>query len=464
VKEESTICAISTPPGTGAISIIRLSGINALSIANNIFQIQNNQKQVSQLKPNTVHYGSILFQDQIIDQALLTIFKAPKSYTGEDIVEISCHGSIYIQQRIMEILIASGARNAEPGEFTLRAFLNGKMDLSQSEAVADLISSRSKSLHQAAIKQMRGGFSSEISILREKLLEFTSLVELELDFGEEDVNFADRQELKEQIEKIQTIIYQLLESFKYGNVLKNGVSVAIVGKPNVGKSTLLNILLNDEKAIVSEIPGTTRDIIEDTINIQGILFRFIDTAGIRESADKLELLGIERTYANIKKASIILFIAEANDTIQEIAQQLENLYLKDEQKLIVIINKIDLVKNEVLINSFKSLKINDKYPVISISAKRKLHIDNIIQLLIESVKYKEQLFNDIIVINLRHYESLKGAYNAGIRVLNGLKNSIYGDLLAQNIREMIYHLGAITGEITTDEVLGNIFKNFCIGK
>jgi tRNA modification GTPase len=464
MKDDSTICAISTPSGTGAISIIRLSGENAISIADKVFLIPNSKNHLSQKKPNTVYYGSILYQDQIIDQVLLTFFKAPKSYTGENVVEISCHGSIYLQQRIMEILIASGVRNAEPGEFTLRAFLNGKMDLSQSEAVADLIGSRSKSLHEAALKQMRGGFSTEISILRQKLLNFSSLIELELDFSDEDVNFADRNELKGEIEKIQDIVYKLLESFKYGNVLKNGVPVAIVGKPNVGKSTILNILLNDEKAIVSDIPGTTRDIIEDTVNIQGILFRFIDTAGIRESLDKLELLGIERTFNNIRKATIVLLVVEVTETIEDISQQVMNLDLQAEQKLIIIINKIDLVKNEMILNSFKDLQINNKYPVISISAKKNLHIDIIINLLVESVKYKSELFNDIIVINLRHFESLKNTYEAGKRVLDGIKNNISGDLLSQSIREMTYNLGAITGEISTDEILGNIFKNFCIGK
>ncbi len=462
--DESTICAIATPPGTGAISIIRLSGKDSIFIVDKLYRSPKNRKKLILQGPNTVHYGSILYKSQLIDQVLITIFKAPHSYTGEDVVEISCHGSEYIQQRIMEILIMSGAKQAQPGEFTLRAFLNGKMDLSQSEAVADLISSKSKTLHDAALKQIRGGFSNEISLLREKLLQFSSLIELELDFSEEDVNFADRKELKEQIISIQSIVKQLLESFKFGNVVKNGVPVAIIGKPNVGKSTLLNTLLNEEKAIVSEIPGTTRDVIEDTINLEGIIFRFIDTAGIRQPLDKIESLGIERTYENIRKAIIILYMAEANDSIETITEQINKLPLLEEQKLVVVINKIDTLNNDLLIKKFKNIKFRDKYPIILISAKRKLNVNKIIQLLVELIKYNNQLFNDIIVINIRHFESLKGTFEAGERVVNGLNTNIPGDLLAQDLREMIYYLGTITGEITTDEILGNIFKNFCIGK
>jgi tRNA modification GTPase len=464
MKDNATICAIASPPGTGAISLIRLSGESSISIADKCFFSVDKKKKLSTQHANTIHFGNIVDHDMVIDQVVCAIYRAPHSYTGEDIVEISCHGSVYIQQRILEILIELGARLAEPGEFTLRAFLNGKMDLSQSESVADLISSKSKALHDAAINQMRGGYSNEISILRQKLLEFSSLIELELDFSEEDVNFASREELAVQISKIQSVVFKLLESFKYGNVIKNGVKVAIVGKPNVGKSTLLNALLNEEKAIVTDIPGTTRDIIEDTINIQGILFRFVDTAGIRQSADKIEALGIERTYENIQKAAIILLVVEATDSNAEIAKQIKKFSLNEEQHLFVVVNKIDILKDQGVLNKFKNLKINDKYPVILISAKRKLHLTEIIELLIESIEYKTQLYNDIIVINARHYESLKATYESGERVLKGLNAHITSDLLAQDLREMTYYTGIITGEITTDEILGNIFKNFCIGK
>jgi tRNA modification GTPase len=462
--DDKTICAIATPPGTGAISIIRLSGSESLLIADNIFQSVRNKKKLINQNPFTIHFGNLVYKDQEIDQVMCAIYKAPHSYTGEDVVEISCHGSIYIQQKILEILIANGARHAEPGEFTMRAFLNGKMDLSQSEAVADLIGSKSKTLHDAALKQIRGGFSNEISILRNKLLQFVSLVELELDFSEEDVNFADRNELTGQIEKIQYIVQQLIGSFKYGNVVKNGVPVAIVGNPNVGKSTLLNLLLKEEKAIVSEIPGTTRDAIEDTIIIEGILFRFIDTAGIRHTTDKLESLGIERTYENIRKANIVLFLADAHDTIQNITKRINKLPINEDQKLVVLINKTDTIDSTELSKTYNNLKINNKYPIILISAKRKINTDKIIHLLVESVQYNQLLINDIIVINVRHFESLQKVHEAGIRVLQGLQTNLTGDLIAQDLRQMVYYLGTITGEISTDEVLGNIFKNFCIGK
>lgn len=462
--DESTICAIATPPGTGAISIIRLSGKDSLTITDKIFCSSSKKKQLNKQKPNTVHFGNIVYQDQVIDEVVFTVFIAPHSYTGEDVVEISCHGSIYIQQRIMEILITNGARLAQPGEFTMRRFLNGKMDLSQAEAVADLISSRSKTMHDTAIQQIRGGFSNEIVHLREKLLEFASLIELELDFSEEDVEFANRKQLKEQITTIQSVVSMLIGSFKFGNVVKNGVPVAIIGKPNVGKSTLLNTLLNEEKAIVSDIPGTTRDIIEDTICIDGIMFRFIDTAGIRQPTDVLESLGIERTYDNIRKAKVVLFIAESFETIETLSDQIKNLPLQDDQMLAVLINKIDKSDYSKVEKQYKQLKINGKYPIILISAKKNLYIDEIIQFLIESIKYNNQLFNDIIVTNVRHYESLKYVFEAGERILRGLEINNPEDLLAQDIREMIYYLGTITGEITTDEILENIFKNFCIGK
>ena len=462
MKHISTICAIATPPGTGAISIIRLSGPKSFSIASRLFRSSKNKEIIK--KPNRVHFGYIFYKNQTIDEVLITFFKGPNSYTGEDVVEISCHGSHFIQQQIMEILIECGARVAEPGEFTLRAFLNSKMDLSQAESVADLINSRNKAFHDAAINQMRGGFSNEIKILRSKLLEFVSLIELELDFSEEDVEFADRKSLLIQVKTIHKIIKQLIDSFKYGNVIKNGISVAIVGKPNAGKSTLLNTLLNEEKAIVSEIPGTTRDVIEDTINIKGILFRFIDTAGIRRPEDKLESLGIERTYENIKKASIIMLIIDPGDNPNNIEKQINSLDLSKEQKLVILINKIDLFDKKLLDTNYKTLISTLNYPIILISAKKKINVEEIINYLVTMTKYNHQLYNDIIITNVRHFDSLKNTYVAGERVIAGLQNNISKDLLSQDVREMIHHLGSITGEITTEEVLGNIFKNFCIGK
>jgi tRNA modification GTPase len=457
---EATICAIATAPGQGAISVIRLSGHDTFKICDAI----SPKKKLSTQNSHTVNYCKIIDGDGIIDEVLISVFKSPNSYTGEDVAEISCHGSIYIQQRIMQLLLNKGAVMAQPGEFTMRAFLNGKMDLSQAEAVADLIHSSSRTGHDAAINQMRGGFSQEISNLRQQLLHFASLIELELDFSEEDVEFANRNELKNHVEKIQTIIGKLIGSFSYGNVIKNGVPVAIVGKPNVGKSTLLNSLLNEEKSIVSEIPGTTRDAIEDIINIEGISFRFIDTAGIRQSSDIIENLGIERTFENIKKASIILLIVDANENAEFILQQIDQIKLDEEQRLAVLINKIDKTTDSELEARVQFLKQHSKYKVLKISAKQRQNIKQIDQFLISCVKEKAPSDSNIIVTNLRHYEALKNTYDAGQRVILCIESNLPGDLMAQDIREMLYFLGSITGEITTDEILGNIFKNFCIGK
>jgi tRNA modification GTPase len=460
IDQESTICAIATASGQGAISVIRLSGPETFKICDAI----SPKKKLSKQKSHTVHYCKIFDNDNVVDEVLISVFHSPNSYTGENVAEISCHGSIYIQQQIMELLLKHGAVLAKPGEFTMRAFMNGKMDLSQAEAVADLINSSSKTGHDAAIHQMRGGFSREIINLRGQLLNFASLVELELDFSEEDVKFADRNALKDNVLHIQEIIEKLIQSFSYGNVIKNGVPVAIVGKPNVGKSTLLNSLLNEEKAIVSEIPGTTRDAIEDYITIEGFLFRFIDTAGIRQSSDLIENLGIERTFENIKKASVVLLLVDANENAEFILKQIDEIKLDDEQHLAVLINKIDKAIEKDLDVRVKFLRKHSKYEVIKISAKKRENIQLIHQFLIKSVKEKVPSDNNMIVTNIRHYEALKNTYEAGQRVINGIETNLPSDLMAQDIREMLYHLGTITGEITTDEILGNIFKNFCIGK
>ena len=459
IHRETTICAIATAAGTGAISIIRISGKDTFAICDKICS-----KNISAKATHTIHFCKIYDNEEIIDEVLVSVFKGSKSYTGEDSVEISCHGSVFIQQRIMELLLKHSAKLAEPGEFTLRAFMNGKLDLSQAEAVADLIHSSSKSMHGAAMNQMRGGFSKEISSLRTQLLNFASLIELELDFSEEDVEFASRSDFKNNVLNTQRVIEKLMSSFQYGNVIKNGVPVAIVGKPNVGKSTLLNVLLNEEKAIVSEIPGTTRDIIEDTIGIQGISFRFIDTAGIRHTTDVIESLGIERTYDNVRKASIVLLLVDGAETIESIEDQIKSLHIEKNQQIALIINKIDKIPVSENILSLKTKNNNELVQIISISAKKQENIYNLHTFLLQSTNIKSLSDNDIVITNIRHFEALSNSLEAGKRVLEGIDNKLTTDLLAQSIREMLFHLGTITGEITTDEILGNIFSKFCIGK
>jgi tRNA modification GTPase len=420
-------------------------------------------KRLIDQQSHTVHFGVLKDDDKLVDEVVISLFKNPNSYTGEDLVEISCHGSEYLQQQILQLLIRNGARLAKPGEFTLRAFLNGKMDLSQAEAVADLIASSSASSHKVAIEQMRGGFSSEIISLRDRLLHFISLLELELDFSEEDVEFADRKQLNDLLNTIQELIKKLLKSFDLGNVIKNGVPVAIVGHTNVGKSTLLNKILNEEKAIVSEIAGTTRDVIEDVINLEGVSFRFIDTAGIRETADTIETIGIQRTYDRISKASIVLLLVDATEDTSEIEKAIktvESKLGKSDKKLIVVVNKIDQAKVSY---NFDEL-LREKDVVVKISAKTGENVDTLIQELLSVVNLKALNQNEVIVTNTRHYEALAKASESLQRAIDGLNTGITGDFLAQDIRETLHYLGEITGEITTDEVLGNIFKNFCIGK
>jgi len=434
-----------------------------------VFQSASGKKLIDQ-QPNTLHFGVLEDDDKIIDEVVVSLYKAPRSYTGEDVVEISCHGSVYIQQQILQLLTRKGARLAQPGEYTLRAFVNGKMDLSQAEGVADLIASSSATSHKVAIQQMRGGFSSEIANLRDRLLHFISLLELELDFSEEDVEFADRDQLNELLNNIQQLIQKLLKSFDLGNVIKNGVPVAIVGHTNVGKSTLLNKILNEEKAIVSEIAGTTRDVIEDVINIEGVTFRFIDTAGIRETTDTIETLGIERTYDRITKSSIVLLLVDATEKVTNIVQAVKKVKEKigvTDKKLIVIVNKIDRLndsRKEQEINRFLNDLLDAQDVRIKLSAKTGENVEKLIEELLSVVNLAALNQNEVIVTNARHYEALEKASVALQRAIDGLHSGITGDFLAMDIREVLHYLGEITGEITTDEVLGNIFKNFCIGK
>jgi len=465
---ENTICAISTAAGTGAIAVIRMSGIEAFNIVNKIFSPASKEIKISEQATNTICFGIVRDGERIIDEALISIFRAPHSYTGENVVEISCHGSAYIQQQIIQLLISNGCRLALPGEFTQRAFLNGKMDLNSAEAVADLISSQTEAARRVALQQMRGGFSSELANLRERLLWFISLIELELDFSEEDVEFANRNELNKLVDEIITHVTKLIDSFSLGNAIKNGIPVAITGQTNTGKSTLLNRLLKEERAIVSEIHGTTRDAIEDVVNIHGIAFRFIDTAGIRNSTDKIENLGIKITFDKITKASIILFLIDITDEDSNITDSIDNI-LKiidlEHQRLIIAINKTDLVDVAEISNRFSKLHLPvSQKDIIFISAKYNKNIDELISALLESVNIQALDNNETIVTNIRHYEALTKALDCLKNVKNGLISEISGDFLAQDIREALHFIGSITGNISSDEVLGNIFKNFCIGK
>ncbi len=463
-----TIVAPATGLG-GAIAVIRVSGNNALGIVNNIFKAKAEAKAKQGLVGSdgfSIVYGDIVDGDEIIDDVLVSVFRAPNSYTGEDSVEISCHASPYIQNKILQLLVDSGASPARPGEFTQRAFMNGKMDLSQAEAVADIINSETEAAHRLAMQQMRGGYSKEINELREKMLHFASMIELELDFGEEDVEFADRTELRSMVHEVKSYTDSLRDSFKYGNAIKKGVPVAIVGKPNVGKSTLLNALLKDDKAIVSEIPGTTRDVIEDTIIIEGVLFRFIDTAGLHETADIIEKLGIRKTYQKIEQADIVLLIAEAADGAQAINESFAEIrkQVKDTGKtLLLIINKTDLVA-EKEIKELRSLLKCPQNICIMISATQKTGIPDLISKLTGIIDYSRSGSQQLIVTNLRHYNALQECSESLYRVIQGLEENLPEDLIAMDLRQAIHYLGEITGEISTDEIMGNIFRNFCIGK
>lgn len=463
---QDSIVALATPSGAGAISVIRISGQDAITIGASVFQSVKG-KDLKQQKSHTIHLGHIIDEARILDEVLVSVFKGPHSYTGENTVEISCHGSTYIQQQIIQLLLRKGCRMANAGEFTLRAFLNGKLDLSQAEAVADLISSDNEASHQIAMQQMRGGFSNEIAQLREELLNFASLIELELDFSEEDVEFADRSQFYALLNRIEFVLKRLIDSFAVGNVIKNGIPVAIVGEPNVGKSTLLNVLLNEERAIVSDIAGTTRDTIEDELVIGGIGFRFIDTAGIRETQDVVESIGIKKTFEKIAQAQVVLYLfdclkfrVQSTENIIEIEKIKNQFPLKP---LVVIINKVELLTDEEVTKikkQFDSLNVILKM----ISAKENLGIEDLKTTLLNFVNTGALRNNETIITNTRHYDSLLKALEEIQKVNHGLETNLPSDLMAIDIRQALYYFGEITGQVTNDELLGNIFANFCIGK
>lgn len=463
---QDTICAIATAQG-GAIGSIRVSGPEAIEITSRIFVPAKEGKSLAESKPYTLTFGRICDGDEVLDEVLVSLFRAPHSYTGEDSTEIACHGSSYILQQVVQLLIRNGCRLALPGEYTQRAFLNGKMDLSQAEAVADLIASSSAATHRLAMSQMRGGFSRELAELRNQLLHFTSLIELELDFSDhEELEFADRTELCELADRIEGIISRLAESFSVGNAIKNGVPVAIIGETNAGKSTLLNVLLNEERAIVSDIHGTTRDVIEDTVNIGGITFRFIDTAGIRETSDTIESLGIERTFQKLEQAEIVLWMIDVRDAVSQMnLLSGKILPLCEGKKLILVFNKADLIDNSLFDSILASVSsMIPQAECVFISAKGKWNTDTLQNQLVSAAHLPTVTQNDVIVTNARHYEALVHAQEAIRRVQQGLATNISGDFVSQDIRECIFHLSDIAGEVTTDMVLGNIFEKFCIGK
>lgn len=468
--DNKTICAVATSSGSGAIAVIRLSGENTFDILEAVFQPIGKLK-LSDTKSHTLRFGTINSKDgKLIDEVLVSIFRAPHSYTGENSVEISCHASDYIVNEIMRLLLAAGASLAGPGEFTKRAYINGKMDLAQAEAVADLIASETEAAHKVAMQQMKGGFSKELSSMRDSLLQLVSLMELELDFSEEEVEFADRTQLNNILAKVSSHISSLIESFRLGNVIKNGVPVAIVGATNTGKSTLLNKLLGEERAIVSNIHGTTRDTIEDTVNIDGVTFRFIDTAGIRTTTEKIEIIGIERTYWKMKQASIVIPVLDA-ERASYIYESLDNLsqHISD-QDIIILLNKVDLVSEIEKVGMIADIEAActksglKPLAIIPISAKNDLGVDVLRATLSDSRISLKNTGNGVLVTNIRHYEALTEALTSLNRVKDGLDTSLPTDLVAQDIREALYYIGSITGEITPDEILGNIFGNFCIGK
>ena len=468
--QNDTIVALASPSGSGAIAVIRVSGNDAISICKSVFNSVSG-KDISKQKSHTLHLGHIVDEEKVIDQVLLSIFKGTNSYTGENTIEISCHGSTYIQQQIIQLLLRKGCRMAYAGEFTLRSFLNGKMDLSQAEAVADLISSDNEASHQIAMQQMRGGFSNEIMQLRQELLNFASLIELELDFAEEDVAFADRTQFRDLLNRIEFVLKRLIDSFAVGNVIKNGIPIAIVGEPNVGKSTLLNALLNEERAIVSEIAGTTRDTIEDELVIGGIGFRFIDTAGIRDTEDVVESIGIKKTFEKIEQAQVVLYLVDGSrlsvdgklDAILVEVGKTRNQF--PQKPILIIINKMDLISPEIITKIDSKLSTNNQQlTTIYISARENIGVDNLKNQLLSFVNTGALRNNETIVTNTRHYDSLLKALEEIQKVNFGLQSNISSDLMAIDIREALYHFGMITGEVTNDELLGNIFANFCIGK
>jgi tRNA modification GTPase len=457
-----SIVALATPSGAGAIAIIRISGEDAITIGNSVFQSIKG-KDLTRQKSHTLHLGHVMDNQKTLDEVLVSIFKGPHSYTGENTIEISCHGSTYIQQQIIQLLLRKGCRMANPGEFTLRAFLNGKLDLSQAEAVADLISSDNEASHQIAMQQMRGGFSNEIAKLREELLNFASLIELELDFAEEDVEFADRSQFHELLNRIEFVLKRLIDSFAVGNVIKNGIPVAIVGEPNVGKSTLLNTLLNEERAIVSHIAGTTRDTIEDELVIGGIGFRFIDTAGIRETEDVVESIGIRKTFEKIEQAQVVVFLFDSSEfKVSGLKLKVELEKIRNQfplKPLVIIGNKADKL------DEGEKVRIKSEIPTIMLlSAKENIGVEELKNQLLSFVNTGALRNNETIVTNTRHYDSLLKALDEIQKVKYGLETHLSSDLMAIDIKEALYHFGMITGQVTNDELLGNIFANFCIGK
>lgn len=460
---QDTIVALATPAGAGAIAVIRVSGKDAIGICAPLFRSVRG-KDLNQQKSHTIHLGHILDGERVLDEVLVSLFKGTNSYTGESTVEISCHGSSYIQQEIIQLLLRKGCRAANAGEFTLRAFINGKLDLSQAEAVADLIASDSEASHQIAMQQMRGGFSNEIKKLRDELLNFASLIELELDFAEEDVEFANRTQFQDLISRITKVLKRLIDSFAVGNVIKNGIPVAIVGEPNVGKSTLLNALLNEERAIVSDIAGTTRDTIEDEINIGGISFRFIDTAGIRDTKDVVESIGIKKTFEKIEQAQVVIYLVDSSElttnSLKQLKTEIGKIKNKYPQKpLIVVANKVDKLNDDqtsTLQSEIENIHL--------LSAKQNMGVEELQNKLLEFVNTGALRNDETIVTNSRHYDALLKALEEIQKVQYGIDNGLSGDLMAIDIRQALYHFGEITGEITSDDLLGNIFANFCIGK
>ncbi len=483
----NTIVAVASAPGIGAIALIRVSGELAIELVDGVFsktedlrpktnsktedlrpktKVRPKAVRLKDFKSWTLHFGEIVDQDREVDEVLVSLFRGPNSYTGEDLVEISCHGSEYIQQEILQLLIRKGARMATPGEFTQRAFLNGKLDLSQAEAVSDLIASSSRASHQLAMDQMRGGFSAEISALRARLLQLVSLIELELDFSEEDVEFADRSQLRSIVNDVQSKVKSLTSSFQLGNVLKNGVPVAIVGETNVGKSTLLNALLKEDKAIVSDIAGTTRDVIEDTIQVEGLLFRFIDTAGLRHTDDTIENMGIERSYQQMEKARIVILVTDPTAPEEQSLSWVKAIQerIREDQGLLVVVNKGDLGDQADRRSRVLSETSPQAPPAVIVSAKHGLGLEKLEKALLDHINLHPLEDHDVIVTNARHYDALVRVQEAVDRLFGGLDTGISGDFLSQDIREILHYLGEITGEISNDEILGNIFASFCIGK
>ncbi len=463
-----TICALATPYGMGAIAMVRVSGIHAFPIVSSLFQRNGKPLETSGIIPNNAYYGQLVMDNnELLDEAVVTFYKSPHSFTGEDTAEISVHGSIYVQQKLLNSLVAKGCRMAEPGEFTRRAFIKGKFDLAQAEAIADLINSETEAAHRVAINQLRGGFSKELQLLRSKLVEMTSLMELELDFSEEDVEFADRNQLKALLQETLEKVNKLKDSFRLGNAIKNGIPVVIVGQTNTGKSTLLNALLGEDRAIVSDIAGTTRDTIEETLNINGMLYRFIDTAGLRHTDETIEKIGIERSYKKIQEANIVIGMLDATNDYESMLSSANEIFSKvdlQQQQLIICINKVDVLADngEAVLGRLRMDLDNDAISVICLSAKQKFGLNDLYNILKNSQPVAAQ--DATLVTNMRHYEALLHTSESLNAVKQGLETNIPTDLISQDLREAIYYLGSITGEITTDEILGTIFSRFCIGK